>query len=223
MAMKNSSNKKTAASSDDVNLEVVLQRIFNESDPVAHRAAIWELFQLSGDWELFEKLSAYGGEKGISAYFQNIIDQLEDHFESEDSISDQPIIPIEHKDGIRELYIGPLLCIRRSDWVGTAAAILDILITEIYDVYGIDENKLPFSDATTANLESWVGEEILFPLGVIEYMAYSNSLSSDLDPALLDNHLTLLLTLFFSAQAHLDVVESQHRPGIEPEDNSWRD
>jgi hypothetical protein len=62
--------------SSDVNMEVILQRIFRERDPAAHRAAIWELFHLSGDWDTFEQISDFGGERGIAAYFQNIIDQI---------------------------------------------------------------------------------------------------------------------------------------------------
>jgi hypothetical protein len=206
---------------DDLNIEVILQRIFKEKDPAAHRAAIWELFHLSGDWDVFERISEYGGERGIASYFQNVIDQIDEPNRFDENISDLPEIPTEVKDEIRELYSGPLLCLRRRDWAGSAAAMYEILMTEIYEVYQIDEKKLPFGEATMVGLKDLVSEEVLFPLGVIEYLAYSYQLQEIANTALLNNFLSLLLTLFFGAQAHLDVEEARRNPNIEPEDGPW--
>lgn len=203
---------------DDINLEVILQRIFNEKDPAAHRTAIWELLNLSGDWELFEKISEMGGERGTANYFQNVLDIIDGPDESEDGDSDRPAVPFEARDEIRELYATPLVCMHNTDWAGTAAAMHEILLNEIYEVYPIDEAELLFGDATAANLKKWVGEEVLFPLSIIEYMAYSDCLTEELSPELIENHLSVLLTLFFSAQAHMDVDESQDGPTFSPGD-----
>ncbi len=206
---------------DDLSIEVILQRIFREKDPAAHRAAIWELFHLSGDWDVFERISEFGGERGIASYFQNIVDSIDDPNRFDENVSDIPEIPTEIRDDIRELYSGPLLCLRRRDWAGSAAAMYEILMTEIYEVYDIDEKTLPFGEATTVGLKDLVSEEVLFPLGVIEYLAYSYQLQEINNVALLNNFLSLLLTLFFGAQAHLDVEESRRNPNIEPEDDLW--
>lgn len=203
---------------DDLTLEVIIQRIFNEKDPIAHRAAIWELLSRSGDWDLFERVAEFGGERGITTYFQNILNHLEDPDTAEDDPGDFPLIPAENKDQIQELYSAPLLCLRNGDWAGSAAAMHEILLNEIYDIYQINEDTLSFEDATSASLEKWVSEEVLFPLSVMEYMAYSDCLTGDMDKALLENHLSILLTLFFSAQAHLDVEESNERPHLRPGD-----
>ncbi|HDH58350.1 MAG TPA: hypothetical protein ENF16_07050 [Bacteroidetes bacterium] len=201
---------------DDLSLEVILQRIFNERDSVAHRAAIWELFHRSGDWETFEKISSFGGERGITAYFQHIIDNLDETFESEDGESDLPIIPVENRDGIRDLYAAPLLSLRQCDWAGSAAAIHEILLNEIYNVCGVDEEDLPFGEATASSLERWVDEVVLFPLSIIEYIAYSDCLTGEMDSALTENYLAFLLTLFFSAQAHLNVQTPKQGPYFSP-------
>jgi hypothetical protein len=201
---------------DDVSLEVILQRIFNEKDPTAHRAAIWELFSRSGDWDLFERVSQFGGERGISAYFQNILNHLDNPETDEEDAGYLPAIPVENREQVRELYEAPLICLRHGDWAGSAAAMHEILLTEIYDVYQISEEELAFGDATALSLGEWVSEEVLFPLSVIEHLAYSDYLTGDLDPELLDNHLAIALTLFFSAQAHLDVEEARKRPGFRP-------
>ncbi len=208
---------------EDLNLEVIIQRIFNETDPTAHRAAIWELFRMTGDWETYDKLSEFGGARGIVSYFQNIIDQIVLPTESIDSESDRPMIPADHQELIRDLYSGPIHCIQRGDWAGLAAAMFEILLTEIYEVYEIDENQLSFGEATSLNLEPYLSEEMLFPLNIIEYMTFSDLLSGEVDPTLLENHLALMLTLFFSAQAHLDIVESERSPGFQTGDDLWND
>ena len=201
---------------NDLNMEVILQRIFNEKDSVAHRTAIWELFHRSGDWETFEKILEFGGERGITAYFQNVIDNLDDSFESEDGESDLPIIPIENRDGIRELYAAPLQSLRQCDWAGSAAAMHEILLNEIYNVYRVDEDILPFGEATAESLKNWVDEVVLFPLSIIEYIAYSDCLTGDIESSLTENYLAFLLTLFFSAQAHLNVQAPQQGPYFSP-------
>lgn len=208
---------------DDLNIEVILQKVFREKDPAAHRVAIWELFHFTGDWDIFERISDFGGERGISAYFQNIINQLDEPNRFDENISDLPVIPLDAQDEIRELYSGPLQCLTRRDWAGSAAAMHEILLTEIYDICQIDEGKLPFGEATTTDLKGWVEEEILFPLSVIEYLAYSYLLKDTHHPALLNNYLSLLLTLFFSAQAHLDIVEANQNPNFKPGEDSWND
>jgi hypothetical protein len=205
---------------DDINLEVILQRIFNEKDPAAHRNAIWELLDLSGDWELFEKISETGGERGAATYFQNILDLVDGPDESEDGESDRPVVPFETRDEVRELYAAPLNCIRNADWAGAVACVHEILLSEIYEVYDIDEADLLFGDATAASLNRWVGEEVLFPLSIIEYMAYSDCLTEDLPPEIIENHLAIMLTLLFSAQAHMDVDESREGPGFSTEDTN---
>jgi hypothetical protein len=201
---------------DDSQLEVILQRIFIENDPAAHRTAIWDLFQLSGDWELFEKVSEQGGERSISDYFQNVLDYF-DEPDQEDNDSDQlSPLPKEEREGLKELYSSPILSLRRGDWAGTAASIHEILLTEIYDVYDLSEEDVSFGDATAETLHPWVSEEVLFPLSIIEYLAYSDRLTEDLNREILDNYLSILLTLFFSAQAHL---ESEFPPEDEPGNN----
>jgi hypothetical protein len=81
-------------------------------------------------------------------------------------------------------------------------------LNEIYSLYPIDETELPFGEATALDLKKWVGEETLFPFSVIEYIAFSNYLTEDFNPDLLEGNLALLLTLYFSAQAYLDLHES---------------
>lgn len=206
--------KDESEKADDLSLEVIIQRIFREGDPAAHRAAIWELFTRSGDWELFERLSEYGGEQGIATYFQNTLNYIDGLDETEVGDSDLPVIPAENREQIKELYASPLICLRRGDWAGSAAAMHEILLNEVYEIYQIDEDALPFGDATASSLEKWVSEMVLFPMSLIEYLAYSDCLTENTDPALLNNYLTLLLTLFFSAQAHLDIEESQRGPGF---------
>ena len=116
--MANIQNNTNSYNPDELHIEVILQRIFNEKDPTAHRAAIWELFNCTGDWELYEKVSEFGGERGIAAYFQNIMDYLEAPEECTDSAGDLPAIPIENREQIQDLYSTPLACLRRGDWAG---------------------------------------------------------------------------------------------------------
>lgn len=208
---------------DEVDLEVILQKIFHEEDPVAHRAAIWELLHLADDWDTFEQIAEFGAERGIENYFQNIVEQIHEPNPLDENISDVPFIPIQHRESIRELYLHPLESLRGQDWAGIAAAMHEILLTEIYDIYQIDNNELPIEEVTSSNLVSTVGEEVLFPLSVIEYLAYSDQLTRSLVPAILNNYLAFLLTMFFSAQAHLDIEESRRNPGIEPGGEVWSD
>lgn len=208
---------------DEIDLEVILQRIFHEDDPVAHRAAIWELLHLTDDWDTFEQIAEFGGERGIENYFQNTLDQIHEPNPLDENVSDLPFMPIEHQDSMRELYTNPLHSLRGQDWAGSAAAMHEILLFEIYDVYQIDDSELPIEEATSSGLEKAVGEEVLFPLSVIEYLAYSDQLTRSLAPAILNNYLAFMLTLFFSAQAHLDIEESRRSPGIEPGGEEWSD
>lgn len=203
---------------DRLEIEVLLQRLFHEKNPTAHRVAIWELFHLTGDWELFEKISEFGGERGIAAYFQNIVDYLESPEEAIEEDGAHPAFPMENREQIQELYSSPLSFLRRRDWAGSAAAMHEILLTEIYDVYNISEDELAFEEATALSLKKWVGEEVLFPLSLIEYFAFSDLLMKSMDQLLLENYLSIILTLFFSAQAHLDINESNIRPTIQPGD-----
>jgi len=189
------------ASGDAGDIEAVLQRIFNESDPVAHRAALWDLLGHSDDWELFERLQALGAQRSMDAYFRNLLE----HF---DEAADATGVEVDdEREQIREMYAAPLLCLRNGDLAGSAAAMHEILLNEIYHVYSITEEELAFGDATAISLQRWVGEEVLFPLSIIEYLAYSDYLTRDVAVALMENNLALLLTLFFSAQAYLDMRE----------------
>jgi len=182
-------------------LEAVLQRIFNESDPAAHRAALWDLLGHSDDWELFERLESLGAQRSMDAYFRNLLD----HF---DEAADATGVEVDdEREQIREMYAAPLLCLRNGDLAGAAAAMHEILLNEIYHVYNITEEELAFSDATAISLQRWVGEEVLFPMSIIEYLAYSDYLTRDVAITLMENNLALLLTLFFSAQAFLDMRE----------------
>lgn len=198
----------------EVEIEIILQRILNEKDPTLHRTAIWELFRLSGDWELFEKLAQHGGQKGIMAYFQTVLERLDEVTESSGLESQ------EERESLRELYAAPVVCLRQGDWTGSAAAMHEILLNEIYEVYGIDEDNLPFGEATAFSLREIAGEEVLFPLSMIEYLAYSDCLADQIQAELLENHLLFLLTLFLKAQAHLDLQEDQGRLEIYPEDGN---
>ncbi|MCX6641574.1 MAG: hypothetical protein NTW14_14000 [bacterium] len=202
---------------DESYLETILQRIFLEDDPVAHRTAIWDLFQLSGDWELFEKVSGVGGEKSIINYFQNILDYLDENPQESDDMVNLPVIPFEDRNRIRDLYAMPAICLRRGDWAGSATAMHEILLTEIFDVYDISEEELSCEDATAEVLKKWVSEDVLFPLSIIEYLAYSDRLAEGIGTDLLENYLAIMLTLFFSAQAHMDVGF----PGSSSDDSGW--
>lgn len=186
---------------DEVNLEVILQRIFQEKDPSAHRAAIWDLFGPSDDWKLFEKLTEMGGQRSIEAYFHNLLENFDDAAD-EFGVESQ-----DQREQIKEMYAAPLISLHNGDWAGSAAAMHEILLNEIYGLYNVDENELPFGDATAYGLRKWVGEEILFPLSVLEYMAYSDYLIGEINPELIENNLSLMLTMFFSAQAYLDLRE----------------
>ena len=184
---------------DDVNMEVTLQRIFKERDPSAHKAAIWDLFGPSDDWQLFEKLTQMGGQQSLEAYFRNLLDNLDETTDAFSLESD------DQREQIKEMYASPLISLHAGDWAGTAAAMHEILLNEIYGLYSVDEKELPFDEATAFGLKKWVDEEILFPLSVLEYMAFSDYLEADENPELLDNNLSLMLTMFFSAQAYLDL------------------
>jgi len=188
-------------------IEAVLQRIFNESDPAAHRAALWDLLGRSDDWELFERLQSLGAQRSMDAYFRNLLDHFDEAADATGVEAD------EEREQIREMYAAPLLCLRHGDLAGSAAAMHEILLNEIYQVYNIGENELAFSDATAISLQRWVGEEVLFPLSIIEYLAYSDYLTRAAAVMLMENNLALLLTLFFGAQAYLDM-----REGSEGED-----
>ncbi len=185
--------------SDDVEIEVILQRVFNEKDPVAHRTAIWELLGRSEDWESFERVSEVGGRKGIETYFHSVLDNFDEATDVFGFASE------EQRNGIRELYAAPLVCLHNSDWAGSAAAIHEILLNEIYEVFSVDEKQVPYGEATAFELKRWVGAEVLFPLSVIEYMAFSNYLTETIHLEVLESSLALMLTLYFSAQAHLDL------------------
>jgi len=194
-------NPDASTDSSDLQLEVVLQRIFNEKDPVIHRAALWDLFGKSDDWEMFERLQQLGAERSMEAYFRSLLD----HF---DEAADQSgIATDDEREQIRDMYAAPLVCLHNGDLAGAAAAIHEILLNEIYEVYTIREEELPFGDATAFGLKRWVGEEILFPLSIIEFMAYSDYLTRETSAGLIENNLALMLTLFFSAQAYLDLRE----------------
>jgi len=212
-------SNKPNEQSDDVNLEVVLQRIFREMDPAAHREAIWELFHVSEDWNVFDRVSEYGGEQAIADYFKTFLNQMDEPNPFDENESDAPSITPDQRNEIRELYTGPLQCLQRQDWAGAAAAMHDILLMEIYETCDIDEDILELEAATSAGLKKWVPAEILFPLSVIEYLAYSNRLRRMFNRDLLNNHLSLLLTLFFSAEAHIEVLESKNYPHLEPGDD----
>jgi hypothetical protein len=184
---------------DEVKLELILQRIFQEKDPAAHKAAIWDLFGPSDDWQLFEKLTEIGGQRSIEAYFHNLIDNFDEAADEFGVESD------EQRDQIKEMYAAPLVSLHTGDWAGSASAMHEILLNEIYGLYNVDENELPFGDATAFGLKKWISEELLFPLSVLEYMAYSDYLMDDMNLELLENNLSLMLTMFFSAQAFLDL------------------
>ncbi|MBU1651008.1 hypothetical protein KKA00_02215, partial [bacterium] len=77
---------------DDVGLEVVLQRIFREMDPAAHREAIWELFHVSGDWDIFERVHEYGGERAIIDYFKAFLNQMDQPNPLDENESDAPAL-----------------------------------------------------------------------------------------------------------------------------------
>ncbi|TKJ41719.1 hypothetical protein CEE37_03895 [candidate division LCP-89 bacterium B3_LCP] len=205
---------------DELSFEVILQRIFNETDPAAHRNAIWDFLNLTGDWELFEKISEAGSKQSAANYFQNVLDVIDGNYDDVDNVSDLPMIPEQDRDEVHALYASPLLFMRNSDWAGTAAAFHEILLNEIYEIYEITESELKFEEAMASTLDSWVNEEVLLPLSVIEYMAYSDCLTVQMDAAILENQLALLLTLFFSAQAHLDVDGSQSGPMFNPGDSN---
>ncbi len=187
---------------DDVNLEVILQRIFNEKDPTAHKAAIWDLFGPSDDWELFERLNKIGGQRSIEAYFHNLLENFDE------AADDFGVESEEQRDQIKELYAAPVVNLHSGDWAGSAAAMHEILLNEIYGLYEVNEKDLPYDEATAFNLRKWVGDEILFPLSVLEYMAFSDYLVGEVNTELLDNNLSLMLTMFFSAQAYLDLREN---------------
>jgi len=193
------------AEADDTAIEVTLQRIINEKDPTVHRAAIWELFSPSGDWDLYEKLSEIGGQKGIMTYFQGILDRFNEVAGDFEAALEGDL------ERIQDLYGAPIICLRSGDWAGTAAAMHEILLNEIYEVFGVTEDTLPFGEATAFSLQKVVTEEILFPLSMIEYLAYSDCLTEKMGEELLENHLVFLLTLLFSAQAHLDLQEGHDR------------
>ncbi|HEX7343648.1 MAG TPA: hypothetical protein VF398_05250 [bacterium] len=182
-------------------MEDVLQRIFNESDPAQHRAALWDLLGHSDDWELFERLQSLGAQRSMDAYFRNLLDQFDEAADATGIASD------DEREQIREMYAAPLLCLHHGDLAGSAAAMHEILLNEIYHLYNIGEDELAFADATAISLQRWVGEEVLFPLSLIEYLAYSDYLTRDIAVPLMENNLALLLTLFFSAQAYLDMRE----------------
>ncbi len=182
-------------------IEAVLQRIFNESDTSQHRAALWDLLGHSDDWELFERLQSLGAERSMDAYFRNLLDQFDE------AAAATGIASEDEREQIREMYAAPLLCLHHGDLAGSAAAMHEILLNEIYHLYNIGENELAFGDATAMSLQRWVSEEVLFPLSIIEYLAYSDYLTRDIAVPLMENNLALLLTLFFSAQAYLDMRE----------------
>jgi hypothetical protein len=186
---------------DEVNLELILQRIFQENDPTAHKAAIWDLFGPSDDWQLFEKVTEVGGQRSIETYFRSLLDNFDEAADEFGVESD------EQRDQIKEMYAAPLISLHTGDWAGSASAMHEILLHEIYGLYNVDETELPFSDATAFGLKKWVSEELLFPLSVLEYMAYSDYLMDGENAELLENNLALMLTMFFSAQAFLDLRE----------------
>lgn len=198
-------------SEDEVNLELTLQRIFKEKDPSAHKAAIWDLFGPSDDWQMFEKLTQIGGQRSIEAYFHSLLDNFDD------AADDFGIESDDQRQEIKEMYAAPLVSLHTGDWAGSAAAMHEILLNEIYGLYNVDEEELPFGDATAYGLKKWVGEELLFPLSVLEFMAYSDYLMDEANLELLENNLSLMLTMFFSAQAYLDLRESG--PGSDLEIN----
>jgi hypothetical protein len=208
-------SKGTDRDPNDLDIEVILQRIFHEKDPVAHKAAIWELFGQTDDWELFERVLEMGGHKSIETYFQNVMNQFDDAADALGLEMD------DQREAIREMYANPLISLRSGDWAGTASAMHDILLNEIYEIYPIDEEEMPFGEATAFDLQKWVGEEVLFPLSVLEFMAYSDYLTRGKSPDLDENNLTLMLTLFFIAQAQLDLAEGARGQDIQifPQDD----
>jgi hypothetical protein len=192
-------NQPLRGSSGDV--EGILQRIFNERDPAQHRAALWDLLGHSDDWELFERLQSLGAQRSMDAYFRSLLDHFDEAADATGIQTD------DEREQIREIYAAPLLCLQSGDLAGSAAAMHEILLNEIYHIYNIAEDELAFGDATAISLQRWVSEEVLFPLSIIEYLAYSDYLIQDDAAALTENNLALLLTLFFSAQAYLDMRE----------------
>jgi hypothetical protein len=195
-------NEEPRLNANEGDLETILQRIFNERDPSQHRSALWDLLGHSDDWELFERLQSLGAQRSVDAYFRGLLDHFDEAANGGGMESD------EERDQIREMYAAPLMCLQNGDLAGSAAAMHEILLNEIYHVYSINEEELPFADATAISLQRWVSEEVLFPLSIIEYLAYSDYLTQGDMAALVENNLALLMTLFFSAQAYLDMRES---------------
>ncbi|RJP82431.1 MAG: hypothetical protein C4524_00750 [Candidatus Zixiibacteriota bacterium] len=206
-------NINDAAGPDEVNVEVILKRIFSEPDPAAHRAAIWELLGRTDDWELFERIEAQGGQKSIENYFRALLENFDQ------GAGDYDFDTETARDEVRELYAAPIICMHNADWAGTAAAMHEILLNEIYSLYPVSENELPFGEATALGLKKWVGEEALFPLSIIEFMAFSDYLTEGFNPDLLEGNLALLLTLFFSAQAYMDLREGGDNLVIYPDED----
>ncbi len=207
MPITNKENPSSDSAGEEI--EQILQRLFCEKEVTAHRTAIWDLFARSGDWELYEKLEDIGGQQSLETYFRSLLDNFEE------AITDCDLEGDEQKEQIRELYAAPIVNLHNGDWAGTAAALHEILLGEVYGIYAIDEKELPFEEATALGLQRWVGEEVLFPLSVIEYMAFSDYLTTGLEPGLLDSNFALLMTLFFSAQAYLDLRERSGDPDLE--------
>jgi hypothetical protein len=206
MPIPNAENDSPEASNTEI--EVILQRIFHENDPVAHRAAIWELIGPTDDWDMFEKIQDLGAQKSIEGYFRSLLENFNLAVEDVDFEAD------DQRDQLQDMYAAPLMCVHEGDVAGLAASMHEILLYEIYTLYSITEADLPFGEATALGLKKWVGEEILFPLSILEYMAFSDYLTDLAEAGLKENNLALMLTLFFSAQAYLDMQEGEGDDGL---------